>query len=145
MFVNFQFIHPSYSTSFSIHPLFVLCFSFVKHNSQLVLSICSASELSLCIPARKQEMLGNIDGARAVFERWMQWQPAKSAWVSYIGLETRHGNFDRARSVFERYLLCHATCESYLQYAAFEAKRASTEAARAIYERCAVELGEAEV
>jgi hypothetical protein len=90
-------------------------------------------------------MLGNIDGARAVFERWMQWQPDKSAWVSYIGLETRHGNFERARGVFERYLLCHATCESYLQYAAFEAKRASTEAARAIYERCAVELGEAEV
>jgi crooked neck len=73
-----------------------------------------------------EEMLGNIDGARAVFERWMQWQPERTAWVSYIGLETRHDNFDRARQVFERYLVCHPICDTYLHYAAYEAKRGTS-------------------
>lgn len=31
-----------------------------------------------------EEMLGNIAGARQVFERWMQWEPDDHAWYSFI-------------------------------------------------------------
>ena len=30
-----------------------------------------------------EEMVGNADAARGVFERWMSWEPAAHAWTSY--------------------------------------------------------------
>ena len=37
-----------------------------------------------------EELLGNYDGARGVFERWMEWQPGKDAWLSYVKFEERY-------------------------------------------------------
>ena len=31
-----------------------------------------------------EEMLGNTAGARAVFDRWMKWEPDHQAWMAYI-------------------------------------------------------------
>lgn len=50
-------------------------------------------------------MLGNVAGARQVFERWMEWQPEEQAWHSYINFELRYKEVDRARTIYERYIL----------------------------------------
>ena len=34
-----------------------------------------------------KEMLGNVAGARQVFERWMEWEPEEQAWLSYIKID----------------------------------------------------------
>jgi hypothetical protein len=31
-----------------------------------------------------EEMLGNIAGARQVFERWMKWEPDHNGWAAFI-------------------------------------------------------------
>jgi hypothetical protein len=31
-----------------------------------------------------EELLGNVAGARQVFERWMSWEPDEKAWSAYI-------------------------------------------------------------
>ena len=31
-----------------------------------------------------EELLGNVAGARQVFERWMAWEPDEKAWSAYI-------------------------------------------------------------
>lgn len=54
-----------------------------------------------------EEMLGNVPGARQVFERWMKWEPDSQGWASYINFETRHEEIDRAREIYERYIRCH--------------------------------------
>ena len=52
-----------------------------------------------------EEMLGNVGGARQVFERWMQWEPEEQAWLSFIKMELRYKEVDRARDIYERYIL----------------------------------------
>lgn len=49
-----------------------------------------------------EEMLENVPGARAVFERWMEWQPDEQAWQTYINFELRYKEIDRARQIYER-------------------------------------------
>lgn len=31
-----------------------------------------------------EEMLGNVAGARQVFERWMKWEPDHNGWAAFI-------------------------------------------------------------
>lgn len=35
-----------------------------------------------------EEMLGNIPGARQVYERWMKWEPDHQPWASYINVRS---------------------------------------------------------
>ena len=37
-----------------------------------------------------EETLGNIGGCRAIFERWMEWQPEDQYWLTYINFELRY-------------------------------------------------------
>ena len=52
-----------------------------------------------------EELVGNVGGARQVFERWMQWEPEEQAWFSYIKMELRYKETERARAIYERYIL----------------------------------------
>ena len=52
-----------------------------------------------------EEMIGNVAGARQVFERWIQWEPEEQAWLSYIKMELRYKELDRARDIYEKYIL----------------------------------------
>ena len=36
-----------------------------------------------------EEMLGNVSGARALFDRWTEWEPDDHAWTSYVRFEMR--------------------------------------------------------
>lgn len=53
-----------------------------------------------------EETLGNVAGARQIFERWMSWEPDEAAWSSYIKMEKRYGEMQRARAIFERFTAC---------------------------------------
>ena len=41
-----------------------------------------------------EEMLGNVAGARQVFERWMNWEPDHHGWAAYIKFELRYNEPD---------------------------------------------------
>jgi crooked neck len=39
-----------------------------------------------------EEMLGNVAGARQIFERWMKWEPDHNGWAAYIKVtNSTHG------------------------------------------------------
>jgi len=87
-----------------------------------------------------EEILGEPALARAVFERWMKWEPDDNGWNSFVKFEVRQDCHARARSVMERYVACHATLRAYLKYAKWEEKLQQLALARAVYERALVEL-----
>ncbi|KAG5412318.1 hypothetical protein IGI04_008637 [Brassica rapa subsp. trilocularis] len=89
-----------------------------------------------------EEMLGNISGAREVFERWMKWSPDQEGWLSFINFELRYQETARARDVYERFVLCHPKPSSYIQYAKFEVKGGEVARARDVYERAVKNLGD---
>lgn len=43
-------------------------------------------------------MLGNPAKARAIFERWMEWEPEDNAWSAYVKFEMRQEEPAKARS-----------------------------------------------
>ena len=88
-----------------------------------------------------EEMVGNIAGARQVFERWMKWEPDHQGWRAYIKMELRYNEVDRARQVYERYVRCHPTVKSWVNYAKFEGKLGEVGRARSVYETAVRELG----
>ena len=67
-----------------------------------------------------EEMLGNVAGARQIFERWMQWEPDESAWNSFIKMEKRYGEIDRARAIYERFVNVHPEPKNWLKWVKFE-------------------------
>ena len=70
--------------------------------------------------AYMEEILGNIAGARQVFERWMSWEPNEAAWISYIKMERRYKENERARMIFERFVSVHPEPKNWLKFAKFE-------------------------
>lgn len=88
-----------------------------------------------------EEMVGNLPGARRVFERWMEWQPDDQAWYSYIKLELRAGDVERARQLYERYVASHPTEKAFIKFARWEEKQQhQLPRARRVYERALEEL-----
>nr|CAI5859720.1 unnamed protein product [Callosobruchus analis] len=89
-----------------------------------------------------EEMLENIPGARAVFERWMEWQPDEQAWQTYINFELRHKEIDRAREIYERFVMVHPDVKHWIKYARFEENHGFIHSARQIYERAVQFFGD---
>lgn len=87
-----------------------------------------------------EEILGNLAGARIVFERWMQWEPPAQAWICYVNLELRAGETERARAIYERFIACHPQQSSYLRFARWEERNGQVALARRVYERALDEL-----
>lgn len=48
-----------------------------------------------------EELIGNIPGARQVFERWMEWEPDEQAWHTFINFEMRYKEVGRARNIYQ--------------------------------------------
>uniref|UniRef100_A0A5B7ADN5 Putative crooked neck-like protein 1 n=1 Tax=Davidia involucrata TaxID=16924 RepID=A0A5B7ADN5_DAVIN len=86
-----------------------------------------------------EEILGNVAGARQIFERWMNWHPDQQGWLSYIKFELRYNEIERARAIFERFVQDHPTVIAWIRYAKFEMKNGEIARARNSYER-AVDL-----
>ncbi|CAO2825101.1 unnamed protein product [Amaranthus hypochondriacus] len=91
-----------------------------------------------------EEMLGNVAGARQVFERWMQWQPDQQGWRSFIKFELRYNEIDRARAIYERFVDCHPKVDGWIRYAKFEMKNGEIGRARNCYERAVDKLADDE-
>ena len=91
-----------------------------------------------------EETVGNIPGARAIFERWMDWEPEDQYWSTYINFELRYSvmcqtsfgalninyviyiiicrykELERARVIFERFVMIHPDVKNWIRYATFE-------------------------
>uniref|UniRef100_A0A803LWF5 Crooked neck protein n=1 Tax=Chenopodium quinoa TaxID=63459 RepID=A0A803LWF5_CHEQI len=91
-----------------------------------------------------EEILGNVAGARQVFERWMQWQPDQQGWCSYIKFELRYNEIDRARGIYERFVQCHPKVDAWIRYANLERKYGEVARARNCYERAIDKLADDE-
>lgn len=70
-----------------------------------------------------EELLGNVGGARQVFERWMAWEPDEKAWSAYIKLEVRYQEMDRAAHLYERMVAVHPEPKLWIKWAKFEEER----------------------
>jgi crooked neck len=51
-----------------------------------------------------EEMLGNEDNVRRIFDDWMTWNPKEHAWNAYLKFEQRHGSLEKCRQVLERFI-----------------------------------------
>jgi crooked neck len=91
-----------------------------------------------------EEMLGNVTGAREVFERWMKWMPIQHGWLCYIKFEVRYNEIEQARAIFERFVMCHPTVDAWIRYANFEVKNGQVVKARNVYERAVEKFTEDE-
>ena len=89
-----------------------------------------------------EEMLENVGGCRAVFERWMEWEPEEQAWLTYVKFELRYKEIDRARKIYERFVMVHPDIKNWIRYAKFEEGHGFIKSARAIYERAVEFFGE---
>ena len=91
-----------------------------------------------------EELLGNIAGARQVFERWMAWEPDEKAWSAYIKLELRYSEFDRASAIWERLVACHPEPKLWTKWARYEEDRGRLDRAREIFQMALEFFGEEE-
>jgi len=89
-----------------------------------------------------EEMLGNIPGCRAVYERWMEWEPEEQPWLTYIKFELRYKELDRARLIYERFVMVHAEVKNWIRFGKFEESHGFINSARKIYERAVEFFGE---
>jgi crooked neck len=67
-----------------------------------------------------EEMLGNTQQVRKVFEDWMTWNPSENAWDSYVKFEQRQKDFTRCREVLQKYIDSNPTPRAYIKAAKFE-------------------------
>ena len=73
--------------------------------------------------AHMEEVLGEKDKCRAVYEDWLSWEPGQNGWDAYLKFEERNGNdIERQREILVRLIECHSVPESYLRAAKFEEK-----------------------
>jgi len=64
--------------------------------------------------------MGQIANARAIFERWMEWEPDHNGWTAYIKMETRYKEWNRVRTIYDRYTQCHPSVKAWVRWAKFE-------------------------
>ncbi|KAF2428912.1 pre-mRNA-splicing factor CLF1 [Tothia fuscella] len=89
-----------------------------------------------------EETLSNISGCRAVFERWLQWEPDAAAWSAAIKFEVRYQEFDRARELFERFTMVHPEPSNWLKWTRFESEHGTSDLVRDVFTNAVETLGE---
>ncbi|KAK4560554.1 NineTeen Complex (NTC) component [Recurvomyces mirabilis] len=89
-----------------------------------------------------EEMLGNVGGTRAVFERWMSWEPEEAAWGAYVKMEKRYGEFERARGVLERFTIVHPEARNWIKWARFEEENGTADLVREVFGMAVETLGD---
>ena len=115
-----------------------------------------------------EEMLGNVVGARQIFERWMKWLPEEQNWYTYINFELRYKEVENVRNIYERLselnqkfnfsnnflslriflvvIVVHLIdVKHWIKYAKFEERYGYINRARAVYERAVEFFGEVDL
>ena len=88
-----------------------------------------------------EEMLGEKEKVRAIFEDWMTWNPPENAWNAFLKFEERQGELDRCRIILEKFIDVYPNVNSYIKAAKFEESHRLRDHARLFYERALAELG----
>ncbi|KAJ1832564.1 NineTeen Complex (NTC) component, partial [Coemansia sp. RSA 2703] len=88
-----------------------------------------------------EETLGNVSGARDIFNRWMQWEPPEDAWLAFVKLEKRYGEVENVRAVFARMVHVHPQPKAWLRWAAFEEEQGEVEHVRDVFGQAIDRLG----
>jgi len=91
--------------------------------------------------AYMEEMLGENEKVRAIFQDWMTWVPPENAWNAYLKFEERQGDLTKCRAILEKFIDSFPAVGSYLKAARFEEQHRDRDHARLFYERCLAELG----
>lgn len=91
-----------------------------------------------------EELLGNVLGARAIFERWITWNPDDKAWQAYIKLEERYAESDRASAVFERWITHRPEPRNFVKWAKWEEERGQPTKARQVFQTALEFFGDEE-
>jgi crooked neck len=91
-----------------------------------------------------EELLGNVAGARQVFERWMTWEPDDKAWSAYIKMEERYGEQDRASAIYERWIAVRPEPRVWVKWAKFEEERGRDDKARQVFQTALEFFGDEE-
>jgi crooked neck len=81
-----------------------------------------------------EELLGNLAGARQVFEHWMMWEPNDEAWRAYIKMETRYDEYNRASAIYERWIAVRPEPLCWVKWAKFEEERGKIDKAREVFQ-----------
>lgn len=93
-----------------------------------------------------EEMMQDFAKCRAIFERWMQWQPDDNAWLSYARFEMRCGHVDRAESVMRQYVNTYPSVKAFVRFAKWaEFEAQNVPLARTLFEAAFTELEPEEV
>ena len=88
-----------------------------------------------------EEMLGNNDKVRSIFEDWISWVPPENAWNAFLKFEERMGDMTRCRGILEKYIDSFPAVNSYIKAAKFEEHHRDKDHSRLFYERALAELG----
>ncbi|PNF41875.1 hypothetical protein B7P43_G15716 [Cryptotermes secundus] len=89
-----------------------------------------------------EEMIGNVAGARQVFDRWMEWEPDEQAWLTYIKFELRYKETDRARRIYEKFVSVHPDIRNWIRFARFEEQHGFISGTRGVFERAVEFFGD---
>lgn len=81
-----------------------------------------------------EEVLGNLENCRSVFEKWISNKPGEQEWQTYINFEMRHKHIDNARQIYSRYVMLHPIPKNWIKFAKFEERHSSPENARQVFE-----------
>jgi crooked neck len=89
-----------------------------------------------------EETLGNVAGARAVFARWLAWEPDSAAWSAAIKFEIRYQEFDNARELYEAFTTVHPEPPNWLKWTRFEAEHGTSDLVREVFGAAIERLGD---
>ena len=93
-----------------------------------------------------EEQLDQLPAARAIYARWMKWEPKESGWMTYVNFEVRYKEWAKARDIMARYVECHKYEATFIKWATWEMYKAKDAASsRQVYSRAISELPEDEL
>lgn len=67
-----------------------------------------------------EEILGNYTKARAIFKRWMEWNPPEKAWHAFLRFEQRMKEPENCKEVMYAMMENHPRLKTYIDVAKFE-------------------------
>ena len=88
------------------------------------------------------ELLGDVQGTRQVFHRWLQWEPEPEVWYAAIKFELRYQETDNARALYERLTYVHGEPNTWLKWARFEMEYGTPDLVRDVFSQSVEALGE---
>ena len=81
-----------------------------RHNAGCVLQLLPRVDQLWYKYIHMEEMLGNVAGARQIFERWMKWEPDHHGWTAYI----KASDYALARVSCDKLAMCYGSTTDHV-------------------------------